>query len=224
MLFQAENTWEFANDASAAFARDRRVGVSAGYNYGKVWGEIAAVKPAGDSTRNRVDAIADAQYIFTSAGSSLGAYYWNGYFNKDATSAHFELNPNTGNIDRIAATPATKDKYTRYGAVGQFNEIKNLLFSAGYSAGKGDSSAGGTKKVRGIFGQAEYLIFDKASVLFNVVNDDPDTSVSGDKTTTYTAAAYYWLSKYASVDARYVYKDLPVGNDNQVRLRVRFMF
>ena len=209
MLFSGENTWEFANDSSAAFARDRRVGVAAGYNFGKAWGEIAAVKPAGDSSRNKVDVVPNAQYIFTTSGSSLGAYYWGGNFNRDTDA--------DGQAD-------ASDKFTRYGAIGQFNEIKNLFLTAAYSEGKGDSSAGGDKKTRGISFLAEYLILDKASVYFNVVNNDPDTSVSDDKTTDYKVAVYYWLSKYASVDARYVYTDLPVGNDSSVRLRVRFMF
>lgn len=209
MLFSGENTWEFANDASAAFVRDRRVGVAAGYNYGNAWGEIAAVKPAGDSTRNKVDVVANAQYIFTPGGSSLGAYYWGGNFNRDTNA--------DGQAD-------VSDKFTRYGAIGQLNEITNLFLTAAYSEGKGDSSVGGEKKTRGISFLAEYLILDKASVLFNVVNNDPDTSVSNDKTTDYKVAAYYWLSKYVSVDARFVYTDLPIGNNSSVGLRARFMF
>lgn len=132
-----------------------------------------------------MDFIGNAQYIFTSSGTSLGAYYWNGHFNKDAADDRYVLNSETGIIELEPGAPETTDKYTRYGVVGQFTEIKNLPLSAGYSEGKGKSDSAGAEdiKTRGWFGQAEYLIADKASVLFNVVHDDPDTSVSDDDTT-----------------------------------------
>ena len=225
MLFQAENTWEFANDRSTAFVRDRRIGVAAGYNFGKAWAELAALTPGGGSTNNKVDFVANAQYIFTPTGSSLGAYYWNGNVYLNATDPYYVLNPGTGTIDRIPGTPATSDRFSRYGVVGQYNQIDNLLLSAGYSQGKGDSSAGGDQKIQGLFGQVEYNLFDRASVLLNVVGEKPDTSASNVRTTTYTLAGYYWLAKYASVDLRYVYQALPdARHDSQVKLRVRFMY
>ena len=210
MLFSGENTWEFANDVSAAFARDRRKGLAAGYNYGKGWGEIAVVASTGDTTGNRVDVVPNIQYIFTDNGSSLGTYYWNGYYNTDSN--------NDGKAD-------SRDSYKRYGLVGQFNEIEKLLLSAGYSAGRGDSSAGGKKKISGLFAQAEYLFSDKLTVLLNVVDDEPDTSVSRDRTTAYKTAIYYWFSQYVSGDIAYVYKDLQAGgNDSSVSTKLRLMF
>lgn len=202
-LMLVDNPLEIANDHSAAFPRDRRQGAAAGYNFGKMWIEGTLVAPAGTSTRNNVDAVVNGQYIFTGNGSSLGAYAWAGKFNQDSK---------------------TSDDYNRVGVVGNFNELKKLLIAVGYSGGKGDSGGGGNAKTKGVFAQAEYLFSDRTTVFLHVLRADPNTSISGDSQTTYTASLNYWPYEAVALAAQLTSDRVASKTDNGVRLRLRLMF
>ena len=204
-LITLDNPWEVAADRDPAFARERRIGAAVGYNFDKFWAEVSAVTPAGATTRNKVDVVANGQYVFNDKGSSFGGFYWDGNVNTSATAS---------------------DKFQRYGFVANMNELAKgkCLLAAGFTAGKGDTAAGGTAKVRAFFGQGEYVFSDKFSMLLHVVRADPDTSVSGNENTIYTASAFYWPADHVNLIGRLLAVNDGNTTDKRWTVSARFMY
>lgn len=201
-----DNPFEIAADRDPVFPRDRRVGASAGYSYGKVWGELVAgtsASAAGVSTGNNVDVVANGQYIANDKGTSFGGYYWHGNFNN---------------------TPTLADPYDRGGVVGNFNEFSPFLIAAGFSAGKGDSGGGGTTKTNGGFVQGEYVFSDKFSALLHYVRVDPDTALAGDKKNIYTAGVFIWPAGNVTLIGQLVATNQFGATDKAFRISARFIY
>lgn len=203
-----DNPFEVAADRDPAFPRDRHVGASAGYYWNKLWGEIVVFQSASINdapSRNKVDFVANGQYIFTSNGTSLGGYVWEGNVNVDALNT---------------------DPYKRYGFVGNFNEIAKgkLLLAAGFTTGKGDSGGGGSTKTQAFFGQGEYVFSERFSALLHVVRADPDTDVSDNSKTICTASAFWWPTDSVNVIGRFIGANQFGSTDKQWTLSLRFMY
>lgn len=206
-LITVDNPFEIANDRGAtAFPRDRRQGVSAGYNVGKLWVEGLAVSSAygGEgNSRDKIDLVANGQYTFTGDGTSVGGYYWAGNFNP---------------------SKSTTETYDRAGIVANYNEIKNVFLTAGYSMGKGDSASGGELDTSGVFAQAEYLFNDRWSGFVHAVKGDPNTDAGRDDFTTYTAAVNFWPTDAVTIQTTLTSEVTDADTHNAIRVRLRLMF
>lgn len=196
-----DNPYEVAADRDAVFGRDRRKGVSYGYNYGRFWLEALALAPAGATTRNKVDGVLNGQYLFDDEGTGLGFLYWDGSYNADDKHS---------------------DKYRRTELVGNYNGIKNLYLTAGYSNAKGDSSAGGNGKAQGWFGAADYALSDKFTFTVHAIGVNPDQGPGKD---IYTFSLNYWPHKNVGLRLQWVQTEPDMGaSTSSLRARVRIMF
>ena len=200
-LLAVDNPYEVAADRDPVFARDRRQGISYGYNYGRFWLEGLGLSSAGVTTRNKVDAVINGQYLFDDEGTSLGFLYWDGYYSPTANHS---------------------DKYRRVELVGNYNGIKNLYLTAGYSDATGDSSAGGTAKSQGWFGSAEYAFAEKFTFAVHAVDVNPEV---GTGKGIYTFTLNYWPHQNVALRLQLVQTEPDKGaSKTSVRARVRIMF
>ena len=200
-LLAVDNPYEVAAGRDPVFARDRRQGISYGYNYGRFWLEGLGLSSVGVTTRNKVDAVINGQYLFDDEGTSLGFLYWDGYYSPTANHS---------------------DKYRRVELVGNYNGIKNLYLTAGYSDATGDSSAGGTAKSQGWFGSAEYAFAEKFTFAVHAVDVNPEV---GTGKGIYTFTLNYWPHQNVALRLQLVQTEPDKGaGKTSVRARVRIMF
>ena len=131
--------------------------------------------------------------------------------------------PVDGNFNQSATA---SDKFQRYGVFANMNELAKgkFLLAAGFSAGKGDSAAGGAAEVRAFFGQGEYVFSDKFSMLLHVVRADPDTAVANNESTMYTASAFYWPADHVNLIGRLIAVNDGNTTDKRWTVSARFMY
>lgn len=196
-----DNPYEVAADRDAVFGRDRRQGISYGYNYGRFWVEGLALSSAGPKTGNNVDYVVNGQYLFDDEGSGLGVLYWDGTYNQSST---------------------TSDKYRRLALVGNYNGIKNLYLTDGFSDATDDSSVGGKDKAQGWFGSAEYAFTEKLSFAVHAVDVNPDKGTGKD---IYTFTLNYWPHQNVALRLQFLDTEPDKGaSSTSVRFRARIMF
>lgn len=200
-LIAVDNPYEVAADRDPVFVRDRRQGISYGYNYGRFWVEGLALSSAGPKTGNKADWVLNGQYLFDDEGTSLGFLYWDGSYNSDS---------------------GLSDKFRRLELLGNYNGIKNTYLTAGYSTATGDSGAGGEDKSKGWFGQAEYAITDQWTFLVHAIDVNPD---KGDGKAVWTFSLNYWPHQNVALRLQLVETKPDSGpSRSSVRARVRIMF
>lgn len=200
-LITVDNPYEVAADRDSVFGRDRRQGVAYGYNFGHFWAEAMALSSAGPKTNNKVDLAIDGQYIFNNDGTSLGFLYWDGSYSPNST---------------------TSDTYRRMSLVGNYNGVKNLYLTGGYSDAKGDSANGGEANAKSWFGQAEYTFTDKLGFLVHAIDVNPDAGVGK---MIYTTSLDYWPYEHVALRLQYIDERPDQGESTySARFRVRVMY